>query len=206
MHINIRPDERVTLIGMTGSGKSTLAQYLLADEPRVVFVDPKSEMDSVAWNAREYDGNAYNQLLKGRPGRYILRAPIDQDYERYFEQFYTLGRLIVYIDEVYGVTAGRTRAGNWLTALYTRGRSRQIAVWAATQRPRWIPLFILSEANWLFLFRLQLEADREAVASIMGPKALISPPDQYGFWIKYYRWESPIYTKGIKALEGVAAK
>jgi len=80
-----------------------------------------------------------------------------------------------------------------LQAIYTRGRARGIGVWACTQRPRWVPLYTISESEHVFCFRLHLAEDRQRLAAYAGEQLLTVPQDQHGFWYYNPDLEDPIY-------------
>lgn len=176
--IPIRSNDRVALVGMTGSGKTYFARAFLAHAPRLIVVDPKGTQFNHLWGTVPYSEDAIKILRQTNDkGEYIGRAririnsPISrEEWEAYFRVLYTLRNVTIYIDELYGVTP--PIAGQWLQALYTRGRELGIGVWAATQRPVFVPKFVFSEADWKVLFRLELDDDREYMArNVFGPIA-----------------------------------
>lgn len=193
--MKIKANDRLILAGKTGSGKTWLAERLLAPIARLVVIDPKATLGS--WTIREPKGFDWQKFARGKPGRLRVLPPVVDNpeswYEALFERLYSYGNLTVYIDEAYAVVPPGARPGKWLSALYTRGRERGIGVWAATQRPTWIPLFLLSEAEWLITFRLNLEDDRRRMAMISGEQVLAKIPDEHGFWLYEVAGQTPRY-------------
>ncbi|MFA6198696.1 MAG: type IV secretory system conjugative DNA transfer family protein [Patescibacteria group bacterium] len=188
MRLNIKPNEHLAVVGMTGSGKTYFVHKLARSVRRLVVFDPKGTLgEDSGWNLTDWNRKTEKLIMSDNPFRVRVLAPIETNqveaYDAYFEKIYNAGNVIVYIDEAYGVTE-RGRYGKWLQALYTRGRELQIGVWAATQRPTWIPLFMLSETRWLFSFRLQMEVDRRRMAELMGANVLNPIPDIHGFYYK----------------------
>ena len=118
--------------------------------------------------------------------------PLDMDWTRYLWAVYKARNVTLYIDETYSVVqhGGMNPA---LNALVTRGRELNIGVYFATQRPAWIPLALLSEADWFVQFRLQLEKDRKRMVELCGPEVLENPVDRYGFYLYHTDWNKPIY-------------
>lgn len=167
-------------------------RYLTNKLTRLVVIDSKGSLNDPAWNLEPWSQENVKKLEDGKFARLRVIHPLDGNYEPLFEHLYDIGDLTVYIDEMYAV-APRGRFGNHLNALYTRGRELGIGVWASTQRPSWVPLTMLSEAEWVFTFRLQLANDRMRVAGIVGPDVLEPIPDKFGFWLYNTEWDDPYY-------------
>ncbi len=194
--LTIKAGERVLFAGKTGSGKTWLAERLLSSAPRLVVLDAKANLSS--WNLREPNDLDWHKFSRGKTGRFRILPPLTDKpeawYEELFERLYRIGDLTLYIDEAYAV-AQSARPGKWLTALYTRGRELGIGVWAATQRPTWIPLFMLSESDWFLIFRLNVERDRWRLSTIAGDEVGQLPPDEHGFWLYNTRQNQATYFK-----------
>lgn len=201
LRLNPSGAERVAFVGTTGSGKTTLAREMMAPLDRLVCVDPKGTMTGPEWSLEPDTSEAWERLKQeGGKARIRVTMPVtdrpELSLEPVFEMCYYLGGLTVYIDEMYAVTP-RGRPSPYLLALYTRGREFEIGTWAATQRPMSVPLVMLSEAEWVFSFRLRLENDRKRVAEIMGPDVLRGVSEKHGFWMFNSQWEHPIYSSGL---------
>jgi len=192
---------RVLLTGRTGSGKTYAANVLCSGLSRLVVIDTKGTL--TGWNCRDANPRLINKLEHDEPVRIRLVPDIVDNqtewFEQLFERLYHIGNLTVYIDEVYGVLPPGQRPGKWFNALYTRGREFGIGVWAATQRPAWVPLVVLSEADWFLVFRLHMTEDRRRMAGVIGEQALIAPPDPHGFWLYNSEWIKPVYYRSIKS-------
>ena len=195
--MQIKSNDRVTLVGQTGSGKTYLAKRLIAPLRRVLVLDAKDELDD--WNTLEFSHKTMRMIE--RSGEFRLRfvpAPGEQwRYEELFERAYYAGNVTVYIDELTDVVPHGTRPGIYLASLYQRGRALGIGVYACTQRPAWVPLFTLSEAQWLIVFRLRLEVDRKRMASIVGEQVLQPVRDRFGFYIAHQSWSEPRYYRRL---------
>src|SRR5215471_2304087 len=175
-----RPDlvihswQRVAFTGKTGSGKSFAARYLLRPIRRLLAIDPKMQLVADRqWRLEAPSRESLNALKKGEYARIVYWQPpaIDSDgfpvWDSIFELAWELGDVVVYIDEMYSV-AKNGRLSYPLRRLYTQGRFPMIGVWAATQRPSFVPLEMFSEAEWAFVFTLRIEADRKKVAASLG--------------------------------------
>lgn len=175
MAVEIAPNERVLFVGKTGSGKSYAAKLLASRLARLVVVDTKGgveQSDPANWPGMlPWDREGRRRLNEGYAARLLVRPAIGEDLEPIFRAVYEAGNAVIYLDEMYGVLPPGSRPGPWLSALYTRGRGRGIGVWAASQRPIWIPVFAKSEADWFLLFRLQDADDRRHMVGYMGEEA-----------------------------------
>lgn len=176
----------MTLVGRSGSGKSTLLRSLVVPYRRVLFLDPKRRAEFGGWAIAE-GGHAAARDWPRNTDRLIARpGPLEPEpawADALCRRAYYAGSCAVALDEVAGV-ATATRPLPGLTLLSTRGRDPgpqgPITLYAATQRPRHIPLTLLSEADVLLVFDLNLQADRDHVAGVIGDYG--RPSQRYGFW------------------------
>lgn len=199
--LSIEANERVCFVGKTGSGKTYLARLLLAQHSRVIVIDPKGTFGSEGfsrWNKKT------RKLLRTLDEPFRIRIPAviadkpEEAYEAIFQEvFESEGNILVYIDELYLVTS--VNGGKYLRALYSQGRELDLSVWSATQRPSRVPLFTISESEWVFNFRLQLLNDRVRMSETMGNAARNGIPnsDKHGFYIYYQQWDKPLYCPSI---------
>lgn len=187
---DLKPGTRTILAGKTGSGKTTVAaSLLLTSRQKWIMVDPKSD-DKLArlTPSRTVAPMRVKILDAWRKGVQYVRLDRDADADviddllsRLYQEYSNFG---VYIDELYYLHSG-SRAGPGLQAILTRGRSDLITVLACTQRPSWISLFCLSEADYIGQFRLNLDKDRKTLYSIIGEKAVLKNPVENYSWYFY---------------------
>lgn len=164
---------RVFLSGMTGSGKSVLAHYLLDARPSdfALIFDAK---DEIKWRGYQRF-TKLEKLIAANPRRAIYAPNIfELDDKEHWNWFFKFGfvrqvknkkkglsaNTIIYVDEAYAVTDGEELPFYYKAAL-TRGRSIGLEVWSATQRPKNIPQFLMSEAQNSYLFFHQMPQDKE---------------------------------------------
>lgn len=184
-----KPHERAVFIGQTGSGKSTLARFVLRQKAYTWVFDPNGLLD---WDSgdKDYPEGEYMRAtdietflnIAANYPRIIFTPDIsrldDFDYyNQWFQACYLAGNVTVYIDEVYAVTRNQT-IPHYYKALLTRGRIKGISVYSSTQRPSFIPSFILSESENIYTFRLQLPADVKKVETITGLSGIRNYPKQ----------------------------
>ena len=201
MPARIRTDERVFICGKTGSGKTTLAKYLTAPIKRLVVFDSKGTLGG--WGLLEYDDEAQKKLLEGEPARIRVLAPIgeDMDADEFWNEIFRLcfeaGNVTIYIDELFAIVEPGARAPSYMQACYTRGREFGIGVWASTQRPSWVPLFTMSEAEHYFMFRLTLAKDRTTMAAFMTEEVDRPIKDAHGFFYMAASEDAPKYFRQL---------
>lgn len=196
MKIEIDSSERMVAVGKTGSGKTYLMKYLTRGLNRLIVLDPKSTIDPAEWHLDWVDTGGLRDLQKGKDARLLVRAYETAEWNSYLQVAWEATNTVVYIDELYAlVEFGRVAPPRILSQLYTQGRERKVGVWGATQRPSWVPLFTLSECDWFFAFRTQLQDDRKRLAELMGEEVLTPIPaeDPHGFWMYNVYWNNPIY-------------
>jgi hypothetical protein len=132
-----------------------------------------------------------------------VTAPLTDDYVTFWEDVFGLcfaaGNLTIYVDEAYTLSEPGARPGAMLRAIWTRGREFNIGAWAATQRPTWLPLFILSEADYYFVFRLTLSDDRRRMAEFMGEEVMRPIKDRHGFYYMGAVDDEPQYLSELEA-------
>lgn len=214
--IAISPTERVITIGQTGAGKTFFERQVLLPAPRLVVLDAKGTLGGADasggdWNLEDWSRSGLKALIRGKPVRLrvppqVWANPRQNPYNPYLRRVYDAGDCILYIDENNGVTPPRKPAPYYLNAIYTRGRELRIGAHTCSQRPAFIPLEVMSEAQWFFLFRVLLDEDRRRMSAVMGPEVLEEIPDEFGFWYYHVSWRQAYYSAGIEVVgrRGVA--
>lgn len=172
--------DRVTVFGKTGSGKSTLVRQLLRSYSRAVLVDPKGRASVDDWPV-VYGSEAFLRAWPATP-RIIVRPGPGEDRRKWIDRLmwhvWSTGETAVCVDETIGVVdANRGSAG--LDAVWSQGRELGITAYVCTQRPSKVPPVIVSEAEHVFVFRLNRPDDRETVADTIGPYR--PPAERFAF-------------------------
>lgn len=214
MNIEIPPNGRVFISGKTGSGKTYLAKRLLRDVRRLVVMDIKNnladDMQLVPATKRNW-----RRFLRGDDMRLQVTSPMlatsgfASFYDEEFRRAFFAADLIVYIDEIYGITQGSNALSPFFTALYTRGReavidekknrivSGNIGVVACAQRPSRIPMFCMTESEHFFIFRLTDPDDRKRLSEYTGEVVREPIPDPHGFYYYSHDIEKPVYVSEL---------
>lgn len=112
-------------------------------EQRVIFAPP---LTSAGKDALEAQAEAF---------RYVLN------------ELYRVGGWTVYADEL-AYLNNRMKLGYELDTLYEQGRSINLTMVAATQRPRNVPVNAFAMAEWFAFWRLSNSGDRRHAAGLIG--------------------------------------
>lgn len=175
--------------GGTGSGKTFLAAEYLRPYNHVVVLDTKgmfSNWDNMESGKEIVTVDRLTDLPKVKTPKIIYR-PIfqeltDEYYNSFFQWIYLRRNTIVLIDEAMMVTPSSGSIPEYLRGCLQRGRQLNIAIWSLTQRPKNISPLLISEATHLFIFRLNLNQDREKLVEVTGCTEFYQKPPQYTFW------------------------
>jgi hypothetical protein len=197
---NIRTDEHVFIPGMTGSGKSVLAEVYLSGFEHVVKLDTKGEV----YERRKEGKPIWRGLTEGKDYTVIERldeldsvrtpkiiyAPTFEEqeidyYDALMKWVYLRENTQLWIDELMEVAPSPHKYPLYLKALYTRGRSKNVSVWALSQRTMDIPAIVFSQTTHYFVFNLLLPQDRDKLVKGTGCPDFYTLPGEHTFW--YFR-------------------
>lgn len=199
-NLNIIPaNKHVLVCGMTGTGKSYLCENYLRTYKYVVKLDTKGETDE-----RRLDGlSPWEGLAEGKDFAVcrhygelddvetdkIIFVPEyddqnDDTFNNFFRWIFDRGNTILWIDELMSIGSVNSFPRE-LGRIMTQGRSKNVAVWACTQRPSGIPSCVPSNSSYFFIFDLTLPQDRKKLVDVTGIPDMYELPTGYNFW--YYR-------------------
>ena len=184
-----KPGEHAFIAGQTGSGKSVMLQHLIRQSTTspVFIMDSKGDdgfLDLalpaetlVIFDAGIKAFYNYVRQPKRKIADYVvIRPPLGElgeveilDYYLLLIYTYFRGHAIIAVDELYMIHKSG-RCGKGLNALLTRGRSKGMSLYGATQRPAWISGFCMSEATHYLIFRLIDVKDRARLTHVGYPK------------------------------------
>ncbi len=200
--IEIGTDQRIYIVGRTRSGKSYLARHLFRSIKRFVVCDPKNALGK--WKLQDWNHETEKLLREGEPMRVrIVGEPFadpldfwDDMLRRLFAIGEQTGQLFVYVDEVFLLSGGEgAKFPQGLRAIWTNGGGIGIGACAVSQFPRFIPKYLISEAEHFFVFRLTLPEHRKYVADWTDER-LASPipkDDEHGFYYYSIFGDDPVY-------------
>src|SRR6266567_2752347 len=166
-------EERLLIVGSNGSGKTFLTRRLLARYPRWVVVDHKAGFHPDL-PAREYlvirDPRDRRILTADRV---VFRPAAEFKNRRWYEYLFLVlirraeafarrgKRFIVLVDET--LAFARMRATENLGNLAVLSREWGAGLWCSSQRLKWIPVEVKSEAWRIIAFYLADEEDEREV-------------------------------------------
>jgi hypothetical protein len=163
-----RLNDRVAIVGRNGSGKSHLAAFFLSEMPLLsrphYLIDYKGE--ALFNSIRKASHTHLPGKLPTSPGLHMIHVGPGFDQEDAIEdclwQMWRRGDCSITVDESYMLPDREA-----YRAVLTQGRSKNIQVFALTQRPVFVPRFVFSEANSYAVFALNDRRDRQVVATFM---------------------------------------
>ena len=184
-HIDWRQGEHVLAIGPTGCGKSTLLLGLSTVRSFVVIGATKPKDSTLSRLIRR---EGFKRTTKWPPAstsngpvtpRVIFWPRISRitdiahqqaEFYRFLCEVYVQGGWCVVLDELRYI-CGRLRLADPVEVLWQQGRSLNVSLMAAAQRPAWIPLAAYDQSSHLFLWRETDVRNINRVAEIAGGSA-----------------------------------
>lgn len=128
---------------------------------------------------------------KKRGATVILQTDNKADYfqigNRLQEQYRRSNKkrkVYIYLDEAYSLLKFHRAVAEQVTLCVTAGGERGVGIMAATQRPRWIPVEMLSEVTKYYVFRLDNGRDKANLKDNGLASGFRFPRERYVF--RYY--------------------
>lgn len=158
-------------------------ERLLSAEEYVIAIDTKHDLNWNGW--KRTDNLKVSFALKHSIFRPKSEAQLDVLFRRAFKE----GGWFLYVDEVYmlgrHLLSPRTGESPYVICL-TSGRSKGITVITSTQRPKYLPLFALTESKHFFVFELGSRDDVKDLTRMAGIDALDAANKIHGHEFLYY--------------------
>lgn len=193
---HIPTNKHVLICGTTGTGKSFLAEQYLKGYKYVIKLDTKDETSERRRKAQSpWEGltegkdftvcSNLDELDNIDTDKIIFNPPYFEQTEELFNAFFDWVFLrentIVWIDEVMGIGTSN-RMPRSLLRIYTQGRSKNVGLWACSQRPAGIPTIILANSDYYFIFNLNNVNDRKRMYEMTGCREMLELPTGHYFW------------------------
>lgn len=145
----------------------------------MIVIDTKGEL---RWNGYTITSDP-NVALDHHNKHTIFRPNGDlRAVEKVFAQAYKEKGWTIYVDEIYmlGIGSVHRFPPSFIRCL-TAGRSRSVSVFVATQRPRFLPLFAMTEPYHVFVFRLGSVNDHTYLMKMVGVENAVTRPKGHDF-------------------------
>lgn len=164
--------QHVLFVGSTGSGKSELAQSIMQHAPRSFCIDTQDSLDRLDGRILK-DPHALpgklkrNDFILYKPDPVYRVGPDWWDYIFLCLSSSTSKKKPVprwcYIDEIYHLGYGMNFPKQLPQAI-TTARQRKLSFLISTQRPKQIPLPVITEVAYIYVFYLARYEDRKTIA------------------------------------------
>lgn len=195
--VTIRSNDRVAVVGKTGSGKTHLVKNLIWERfDRAIFYDWKwqhyRELNAPVVHTIEDVEDALNDPQMANKFVYAPKRKGLDVWNRLCYLAWEETNIHLIADELKGVyqqngwVAGIT---DYHENIMTRGRQRGVGMTNVSQRPKGIPLETMSEAEHLFVFKLNLRDDRTRIGEIVGSEHQGEARNLNGYSFMYYNTE-----------------
>jgi DNA helicase HerA-like ATPase len=166
-------DENKFICGMARQGKSTLLKVHLKQLPRgttVVLWDPNGQHGDleVSGGFKRYRGGEFEGKV-----RYVPRDGSPQEFDVIVAQAMRQGNVVVAVEEAQEVMSSSATqvVMRWLRT----GQNRGVTYWAVTQIPAQCRDSVLSNAHYVYVFKLRRPDDTGYVAGWLAiPREEIS--------------------------------
>lgn len=174
--LNWRQGEHVSLIGPTGTGKSHLGLRLLSQRAWAVVLGTKPA-DPTLDRLRRHGYRLIREWPPPATAQRVLLWPKWSNPRQEKAQAEAIGDAMVkmfrqggwalFADEVSWL-CDQLGLQRELKAWWQQGRSNNLTLVAATQRPAWVPRDIYSAATHVFFWRTNDERDLRAIGGLGG--------------------------------------
>jgi len=181
-----RQDEHVALIGPTGAGKTTLALNLLPLRTYVTVLATKPRDETLDRFSKSHDyvtlktwkhklsAEKYPRRILWPDSRSLYAAEAQRrEFQTAMASIYDQGSWCTYVDEGW-ILSQPLRMQNELKTFLLQGRSMDLSLVLATQRPAWIPVEVYDQSTHLFFWRDNDETNLSRISGVsFGSSALI---------------------------------
>lgn len=207
--VQLRPNDRLAIVGRTGAGKTRLAMVLagtyvraLPSQWEVWWIDTKGDEEDLKELRRWGFRNAMSpedqkSSVYGRRAKYFYVRPAGEVAHRYdgevvdqaqaiFDLAYERRNVVIVVDEYVSVVRSQRSAGRSLLDVFQRGRGLNVGLIGCTQEPVYVPRQLLSQATSIFMMSVAYDLDRQYLQKL--DKAYVDPSqkgDRYGFWLRW---------------------
>lgn len=174
--ITVEPNHSYIANGTINHNTVLSKEWLLPHYPKVLFYDIKRENDDFKHDIKigtpeelEKKINLYDVILY-QPEPSEEEKDLTEDFNQVCRIVFQNKNRVIYVDEAMAVTSP-SKIPYWYKIAMTQGRSYNVGVINATQRPKNIHNTLISEAEHFFIFSLNLQGDIDKLEEMIGEDA-----------------------------------
>jgi hypothetical protein len=127
------------------------------------------------------------------PGKIADLRWLEHVAETFYGYYSDRDPRIIVVDELADFFEVRRGGGGIFWQSARSGRELNVALLAGSQRPRFIPSVVMTEADRLYLFKLDFADDMKHVYAMGVPKGVMVPkvPHSFYYWDKELEYDKP---------------
>jgi len=174
--------QHIVFLGSTGTGKSILAEQMLQRYSSYLAIDSQDSLDRLQGlkikrpQHIDWVMTASKRIIYKPKPEYLFKEAFNYIFKSFLETSKKNKKKprICYIDEIYHIGYG-VNFPVYLPKGMTTARQRALSFWIATQRPKMIPVPVLTEASLIIVFMLSRYEDIKYISgfSRSNPKAFM---------------------------------
>lgn len=203
MDLGIAFNNRLLFVGKTRTGKTFLSNHLLKqfaerhENLQIILLDPKHERRIFGTGesldapklVTKYHKNIKYQCFQAYHWNQELEDTVDSLLKR--------GEAIFDLDELGGIaTANSVPSG--ITRLWTQGGGKGVGSWAKIQYPKRVPGVIKSQSEYIFMFRINPEEDRQDMLNYIPDRRILQKIPKRYFWLYHDDMDNVILVKPLE--------
>jgi hypothetical protein len=177
--------QHLVFLGATGSGKTFLAETMLRYYESILAINSQDSLELKGFEVKNPNSLNWSlplckKLIYTPKPEFLDKHSFNYVFKKFLESSSKKkpNPRICYIDEIYHCGYGNSFP-QWLPKGLATARQKQLSFWISTQRPKAIPIPVLTEASKIFVFFLNREDDIKYVSGF-------ARKDQKGFMQALY--------------------
>ena len=195
MSFDFRMGEHVLICGRTGTGKTFALKEILKKRVKdnfIIFDYKKQDFQNLGFIVKNF--REFILALKNKKTKIIIQDELFfspdtkvlyDTLEKYTNFiFHNIKNVVVVVDELHNFCQ-KMFMPSGLKKIVTMGRSFRISFFGASQRTQTIHNNFISETTHKFIFRLELESDRNLILKMMDTKKNFDELKDFEFFYKY---------------------
>lgn len=178
---NLKPDDKVLIIGRTGCGKTTLVKHLLSSIKKYIIYDTVGEYGDLAPEAENL--LEFFEYIEAQEPRLVYFTDRDSEFDKICRIVYALSKTYFVVDEIDNFCKSNYTP-DYLTKVIRYGRKYNIGLIFVTRRPAEVSRLLTSQASKIISFTQHEPNDIKYLAPIIpGSERILTLPR---FSLLYY--------------------